>query len=60
MYYLLQDRVGEALILGSLMGLVGMGLLTVLPEKVLGLVLPVHAPAREFALPYLKIRGDTM
>jgi len=51
--------VGEALILGSLMGLVGMALLTVLPEKVLGLVLPALAPAREFALPYLKIRGAT-
>ena len=53
----LQDRVGEAIFLAGVMGLLGMFLLTLIPDKVLGLVLPPTAPAKAFALPYLKIRG---
>eukprot|EP01036_Dinobryon_divergens_P030210 gene30210-39416_t len=49
-----QDRVGEALFLGSMMGLLGMGLLTVLPEKVLALT---FVPALISTVAFASFRG---
>jgi MATE family multidrug resistance protein len=53
----IQERIGEAVFIATIMGLLGMTFLTVIPEKVLTLVLSPGAPAEAFALPYLKIRG---
>lgn len=62
-----QARVGEAVFLGTIMGIIGMALLTGLPEYALSLVLPIRIvdgikiipPAREFAAPYLAVRAIT-
>lgn len=54
-----KDRVGEAMVLGTIMGAIGCIFLSVLPGKALGMVLPFAAPAREFAEPYLFIRALT-
>jgi len=54
-----KERVGEAMVLGTIMGTIGCVFLSVLPGKALGMVLPFAAPAREFAEPYLFIRALT-
>ena len=54
-----RDRVGEAFFLGSLLGLLGMGLLSFFPDQFLSTVLPVGAAARVHAAPYLSIRALT-
>ena len=54
-----RNRVGEAFFLGTLLGLFGMGLLAIFPNYALNTVLPVGAPARAFAEPYLSIRALT-
>lgn len=62
-----QARVGEAVFLGTIMGTIGMILLTRLPEYALSSVLPIRVidgikiipPAREFASPYLAVRALT-
>ena len=41
-----QDRVGEALFLGTVMGMLGCLGLAVFPQQALSLVLPAGAPAR--------------
>jgi len=53
----LQQRIAEAFFIGTLMGLVGMGLLFGIPNRMLSMVLTTGAPAREFALPYLLVRA---
>lgn len=56
-----QDSVGEAIFVGTIMGALGMLLLTVVPDFVLKFVLPQlsASPAYEFAAPYLKVRALT-
>ena len=54
-----QDRVGESVFLGTLMGIIGCGLLLSIPHKALSMVLPAGAPALEYATPYLSIRALT-
>lgn len=54
-----KKNVGEALFIGMFMGAIGMTLLSIFPSKALNVVLPIEAKAREFALPYLKIRALT-
>ena len=52
-----QDRIGESLFIGGVMGLVGMAILLLLPEHAISMVLAKDMPARKYALPYLKIRA---
>lgn len=47
----IQDRVGEAIFIATLMGVVGMALLTYLPNWALSSVLASDHPARAFAEP---------
>jgi putative MATE family efflux protein len=54
-----RERVKEALFVGLFLGVIGTGLLTFLPNYVLASVLPVGAPARPYAEPYLAIRALT-
>jgi len=54
-----QSRVGEAMFLGTLTGVIGCTLLALFPTQALSLVLPPGAPARKFAEPYLFIRALT-
>lgn len=44
-----REKVGEALFLGTILGLIGMGLLSVLPNYALASVLPPGSPARVYA-----------
>lgn len=55
----LRRHVGEALLLGSLMGTMGTVLLVRYPHLALNVVLPPNAPVRAYAVPYLSIRGLT-
>ena len=55
-----QQRVGEAILLGSLFGIVGTFLITVFPEQALATVLPRDSIANVYAKPYLIIRGLTI
>lgn len=52
-----QRLIGEAIFLASTTGLIGMFLLTVVPDMMLNLVLPAGAAARQYATPYLACRG---
>lgn len=54
-----QDRVGEAVFLGLILGVIGSFLLGNFPLQALAAVLPADAPAMEFARPYLSIRALT-
>ena len=54
-----RERIGEAFFLGTILGLIGMTLLSVLPNYALSTVLPIGSPARVFAEPYLAIRALT-
>lgn len=54
-----KDRVGEAVFIGTIMGLVGCLTLAIFPQYALSIVLPLDAPARKFAEPYLFIRALT-
>lgn len=54
-----QERIGEAFFLGTILGLIGMVLLSVLPSYALSTVLHLGSPARQFAEPYLAIRALT-
>merc|ERR1711871_186439 len=55
----IQERVGEAMFLATIMGVIGMVGLSLLPHRALDLVLPTDGGARKFAEPYLKIRALT-
>jgi putative MATE family efflux protein len=55
-----QERVGEAVFLASILGLSGMFCLTLFPHKALNIVLATDAPVRVFATPYLAIRALTI
>jgi putative MATE family efflux protein len=55
----LRARVGEALLLGTLMGLLGTALLVFLPHYALSAVLPTGAKALDYAAPYLSTRAIT-
>ena len=52
-------RVGEALFIASLAGLLGTLFLTIDPSRALGLVMKSDAASRTFAEPYLRVRGIT-
>ena len=54
-----QERIGEALFLGSILGIMGTLFLALFPSQALSSVLPIGTPAREFATPYLFIRALT-
>ena len=55
-----QDRIGEALFMGLLMGAVGTLLLTLCTDSVLSIVLPTAGAVKSaYAHPYLRIRGIT-
>ena len=54
-----QDRVGEAVFLGLILGLIGTFFLGKFPDKALSAVLPADAPAMKYAQPYLAIRALT-
>ena len=54
-----QQKIGEAMFVGTVMGVLGMILLTVFSNYVISLVLPSGAPARAYAEPYLAIRALT-
>jgi multidrug resistance protein, MATE family len=54
-----RERIGEAFFLGTILGLLGMVLLSVLPNYALSTVLPAGSPARVYAEPYLAIRALT-
>jgi len=54
-----KDRVGEAMFLGTVMGILGSMSLICFPSLALNMVLPQGAPARKFAEPYLFIRAMT-
>ena len=55
----IQNRVGEAMFIATLMGLLGMLLLNFLPTMALNLVLSPTSGARVYSEPYLKIRALT-
>jgi len=52
-----QEATSQALILGTLVAIIGSVLILSRPEQMLSSVLKSGAPAREFARPYLMIRG---
>ena len=52
-------HIGEAVFIAVTSGLVGMFLLTVVPDMMLNMVLPKAAAARQYAQPYLFCRGET-
>jgi hypothetical protein len=52
-----QDAVSQALIVGTMVALFGSAMVLSRPDRLLGGVLKSGAPAREFARPYLLIRG---
>jgi len=52
-----QDAVCQALFIGFLLSMLWSAIILTNTEKVLGIVLKGSAPAREFATPYLLIRG---
>ena len=52
-----QDATSQALILGTFVAIIGSFFILTMPDKLLGGVLKNGAPAREFARPYLLIRG---
>lgn len=52
-----QDAICQALFVGFLLSILWSGIILTNTEKVLGVVLKESAPAREFATPYLLIRG---
>jgi Na+-driven multidrug efflux pump len=52
-----QDAVSQALIVGTMVALFGSAVVLSRPDRLLGGVLKSGAPAREFARPYLLIRG---
>lgn len=56
-----QDRIGEALFLGLIMGAFGMILLALRTDNILSLVLPgsSNLVKTNYALPYLRLRGLT-
>lgn len=56
----IQDRVGEAMFLASIMGIIGMALLCANPTRALNTVLDASSGARVFAEPYLAIRALTL
>eukprot|EP01038_Epipyxis_sp_PR26KG_P008820 gene8820-11909_t len=56
---MIQNTVGEAIFIGSLLGIFGTILLTYLPHLALSSVLPLSAPAYAYASPYLTIRALT-
>jgi hypothetical protein len=51
-------HIGEAVFIAVTSGLVGMFLLTVVPDMMLSMVLPKAAAARQYAQPYLFCRGE--
>lgn len=53
----MQDAVCQALFIGFLLSMLWSAIILTNTEKVLGIVLKGSAPAREFATPYLLIRG---
>lgn len=53
----IQDAVCQALTISFFVALIGSALILNNPNKVLSSVLQPNAPAREFAIPYLLIRG---
>mmetsp|Transcript_7692 Transcript_7692/g.13003 ORF Transcript_7692/g.13003 Transcript_7692/m.13003 type:complete len:513 (-) Transcript_7692:228-1766(-) len=54
-----KERVGEAVFIGLIMGIIGTLALTIFPGIALNLVMPESAASRAFAEPYLAIRGLT-
>jgi Na+-driven multidrug efflux pump len=52
-----QDAVSQALIVGTMVAIFGSVIVLSRPDRLLGGVLKSGAPAREFARPYLLIRG---
>ena len=52
-----QDSVCQALLLGTVIAILGSIVIMSTPDQLLGGVLKKGAPAREFAKPYLIIRG---
>ena len=54
-----RERIGEAIFLGTICGLLGMILLSVFSNFALSTVLPPGSPTRVFAEPYLAIRALT-
>mmetsp|Transcript_21513 Transcript_21513/g.44849 ORF Transcript_21513/g.44849 Transcript_21513/m.44849 type:complete len:530 (+) Transcript_21513:73-1662(+) len=52
-----QDVICQALILGSILGLMGTAFLLLKPDLALSSVLSANAPALQYARPYLKIRA---
>lgn len=52
-----QDAVCQALVLGVFVAMVGSFFILSQPDRLLGGVLAAGAPARDFARPYLFIRG---
>jgi putative MATE family efflux protein len=54
-----QDRVGEAMFLAVILGLIGSVFLGNFPAQALSTVLPGDAPAMKYAKPYLAIRALT-
>jgi putative MATE family efflux protein len=54
-----QDRIRESFFLGSIFGLIGTGVLVILPNQALASVLPLGSAARSYATPYLIIRALT-
>lgn len=54
-----QERIGEALLIGTAIGCIGMVLLGLAPSGMLSLVLPAGAASRVYAEPYLRYRALT-
>lgn len=54
-----QSRITEALLIGTVIGVVGTALLGLAPAKMLSIVLPTAAASRVYAEPYLKYRALT-
>ena len=55
-----QDRVCESLFLCNVLGGIGTLMLVGFPRRTLQMVLPPGAPAMDFAVPYLRLRGLSM
>lgn len=55
----IRERIGEAVFIAGIMGIIGTIMLGIFPSYALSLVLKEKAPAREFAVPYLRMRGMT-
>ena len=56
----IQERIGEAMFIATIMGTLGCVGLSLVPEKALNLVLDSGSGARKYAEPYLTIRALTL